>query len=63
MRAKVFTYKITDNTQKLVKYCHKVFFSLSFTLLNLFCQFVIIYCSWGSNIILIWQEWLSLCIK
>ncbi len=28
MRAKVFTYKITDNTQKLVKYCHKVFFSL-----------------------------------
>ena len=42
MRAKVFTYTITDNTQKLVKYCHKVFFFLSFTLLNLFCQFVII---------------------
>lgn len=53
MRAKVFTYKITDNTQKLVKYCHKVFFFLSFTLLNLFCQFVIIYSSWGGNIILI----------
>jgi len=42
MRAKVFTYKITDNTQKLVKYCYKVFFFLGFTLLNLFCQFVII---------------------
>ena len=56
MRAKVFTYKITDNTQKLVKYCHKVFFFLSFTLLKLFYQFVVIYSSWGSNMILIGQE-------
>ncbi len=51
MRAKVFTYKITDNTQKLVKYCHKVFFSLSFTLLNFILSicYYIFFLGWQYN--------------